>query len=232
MRKVLFVILAGSGLFATQAIAQDYGKVYIGLGVGKTTLKTNLDLGAPANLDFATKGQASTVHVLLGYTVNKNLSFEGGLTSTGNTKNNTSSGTSTLKTETDFRSIELVAKGTLPLGKFELFARGGAIFGDTSYEMIVEIPDPIQPAIRNANKIADNSQKTGLIVGAGAGYNFGRGAIRLQYDITKLDMKTSNIQPLFTSDDGVFTPPPGTPVSTNVDTKNPKRLMLTVSAYF
>ena len=73
MRKVLFVILAGSGLFATQAIAQDYGKVYIGLGVGKTTLKTNLDLGAPANLDFATKGQASTVHVLLGYTVNKNL---------------------------------------------------------------------------------------------------------------------------------------------------------------
>ena len=92
MRKILFVILAGSGLFATQAIAQDYGKVYIGLGVGKTTLKTNLDLGAPANLDFATKGQASTVHVLLGYTVNENLSFEGGLTSTGTTKNNTSSG--------------------------------------------------------------------------------------------------------------------------------------------
>ena len=229
MRKVLFVILAGSGLFATQAIAQDYGKVYIGLGVGKTTLKTNLDLGAPANLDFATKGQASTVHVLLGYTVNKNLSFEGGLTSTGNTKNNTSSGINTLKTETDFRSIELVAKGTLPLGKFELFARGGAIFGDTSYEMFVTLPDELDPNRLNTNKITQNSQKTGLIVGAGAGYNFGRGAIRLQYDITQLDMKASDTSPLFTSDGGVIE---NADVTTNVSTKNPKRLMLTVSAYF
>ena len=229
MRKILFVILAGSGLFATQAIAQDYGKVYIGLGVGKTTLKTNLDLGAPANLDFATKGQASTVHVLLGYTVNKNLSFEGGLTSTGNTKNNTSSGINTLKTETDFRSIELVAKGTLPLGKFELFARGGAIFGDTSYEMFVNLPDELDPTRVNTNKITQNSQKTGLIVGAGAGYNFGRGAIRLQYDITQLDMKASDISPLFTSDGGVIV---NADVTTDVSTKNPKRLMLTVSAYF
>ena len=229
MRKILFVILAGSGLFATQAIAQDYGKVYIGLGVGKTTLKTNLDLGAPANLDFATKGQASTVHVLLGYTVNKNLSFEGGLTSTGNTKNNTSSGINTLKTETDFRSIELVAKGTLPLGKFELFARGGAIFGDTSYEMFVTLPDELDPNRLNTNKITQNSQKTGLIVGAGAGYNFGRGAIRLQYDITQLDMKASDTSPLFTSNGGVIE---NADVTTNVSTKNPKRLMLTVSAYF
>ena len=229
MRKILFVILAGSGLFATQAIAQDYGKVYIGLGVGKTTLKTNLDLGAPANLDFATKGQASTVHVLLGYTVNENLSFEGGLTSTGTTKNNTSSEDATLNTETSFRSIELVAKGTLPLGKFELFARGGAIFGDTNYDMILILPDEIDPTIRNANKIAQNSQKTGIILGAGAGYNFGRGAIRLQYDITKLDMKASDTNILFTSDGGVFE---YEDVTTNVSTKNPKRLMLTVSAYF
>ena len=229
MRKILFVILAGSGLFATQAIAQDYGKVYIGLGVGKTTLKTNLDLGDPVNLDFATKGQASTVHVLLGYTVNKNLSFEGGLTSTGQTTNNTGSPGTTLKTETDFRSIELVAKGTLPLGKFELFARGGAIFGDTSYEMFLNLPDDQDPTQFSTNKITQNSQKAGLIVGAGAGYNFGRGAIRLQYDITQLDMKASNNEQLYTSDNGVFEE---ATVLTSVGTKNPKRLMLTVSGYF
>ena len=228
MRKIIFVILAGSGLFATQAIAQDYGKVYIGLGVGKTTLKTNLDI--PSLTSLNTKGQASTVNVFLGYTVNKNLSIEGGLTSTGNTTNSASAENGiALKTETDLRSIELVAKGTLPLGKFELFARGGAIFGDTSYEMTLDIPDPTDPAIRNANKITQNSQKLGLIVGAGAGYNFGRGAIRLQYDITQLDMKTTDSVPLFTSVDGVFTS--GTGEST-VSTKNPKRLMLTVSAYF
>lgn len=229
MRKILFVILAGSGLFATQAIAQDYGKVYIGLGVGKTTLKTNLEIGDPANVNLATKGQASTVNVFLGYTVNKNLSFEGGLTSTGQTTNNTESPDTTLKTETDFRSIELVAKGTLPLGKFELFARGGVIFGDTNYDMTLEIPDEFIPTIRNANKITQNSQKTGVILGAGAGYNFGRGAIRLQYDITQLDMKTSNNEQLYTSENGVFEE--GTAL-TNVGTKNPKRLMLTVSAYF
>jgi hypothetical protein len=229
MRKILFVILAGSGLFATQAIAQDYGKVYIGLGVGKTTLKTNLEIGDPANVNLATKGQASTVNVFLGYTVNKNLSFEGGLTSTGQTTNNTESPDTTLKTETDFRSIELVAKGTLPLGKFELFARGGVIFGDTNYDMTLEIPDEVIPSIRNANKITQNSQKTGVILGAGAGYNFGRGAIRLQYDITQLDMKTSNNEQLYTSENGVFEE--GTAL-TNVGTKNPKRLMLTVSAYF
>ena len=229
MRKILFVILAGSGLFATQAIAQDYGKVYIGLGVGKTTLKTNLDLGAPANLDFATKGQASTVHVLLGYSVNKNLSFEGGLTSTGNTTNNTSSGINTLKTETDFRSIELVAKGTLPLGKFELFARGGMIYGDTNYDMSLELPDVNNPAIRNANRLTENSQKAGLIVGAGAGYNFGRGAIRLQYDLTRLDMKASNPVELYSFDQNSFV---GATFDSTVATKNPKRLMLTVSGYF
>lgn len=229
MRKILFVILAGSGLFATQAIAQDYGKVYIGLGVGKTTLKTNLDIGDPANINLATKGQASTVNVFLGYTVNKNLSFEGGLTSTGQTTNNTESPETTLKTETDFRSIELVAKGTLPLGKFELFARGGVIFGDTNYDMTLEIPDEFIPTIRNANKITQNSQKTGVILGAGAGYNFGRGAIRLQYDITKLDMKTSNNEQLYTSENGVFEE---ATALTSVGTKNPKRLMLTVSGYF
>jgi hypothetical protein len=229
MRKILFVILAGSGLFATQAIAQDYGKVYIGLGVGKTTLKTNLGLGDPANINLATKGQASTVNVFLGYTVNKNLSFEGGLTSTGQTTNNTGSPGTTLKTETDFRSIELVAKGTLPLGKFELFARGGVIFGDTNYDMTLEIPDEFIPTIRNANTITQNSQKTGAILGAGAGYNFGRGAIRLQYDITQLDMKASNNEQLYTSDNGVFEE---ATVLTSVGTKNPKRLMLTVSGYF
>ena len=66
-------------------------------------------------------------------------------------------------------------------------------------------------------------------MGAGAGYNFGRGAIRLQYDITQLDMKASDTSPLFTSDGGVFE---NADVTTNVSTKNPKRLMLTVSAYF
>ena len=95
--------------------------------------------------------------------------------------------------------------------------------------MTLDIPDTTKPAIRNANKITQNSQKLGLIVGAGAGYNFGRGAIRLQYDITQLDMKTTDPVPLFTSVDGVFTSGTGESI---VSTKNPKRLMLTVSAYF
>ena len=229
MRKILFVILAGSGLFATQAIAQDYGKVYLGLGVGKTTLKTNLDL-APGFTNLTTVDEASTVNVFIGYSFNKNLSIEGGLTSTGQATSNTSSSDGIrLKTETDMRSIELVAKGTLPIGKFELFARGGMIYGDTNYDMTLELPDEMNPAIRNENRLTENSQKAGLIVGAGAGYNFGRAAIRLQYDLTRLDMKASNEVALYTSDQGQFVY--GTADST-VSTKNPKRLMLTVSGYF
>ena len=228
MRKILFVILAATGLLATQAIAQDHGKVYIGVGVGKTSLKTNLDITQLTNL--TTVDEASTVNVFIGYSFNKNLSIEGGLTSTGQATSNTSASNGIrLKTETDMRSIELVAKGTLPLGKFELFARGGVIYGDTNYDMTLDLPDPLIPATPNENRVTENSQKAGLIVGAGAGYNFGRGAIRLQYDLTRLDMKASNPVELYSFDQNSFV---GATFDSTVATKNPKRLMLTVSGYF
>ncbi len=229
MRNSLFVVLAIIGLFATQAMAQDYSNVYVGAGVGTTSLDTSVGISGGT---IAADGDASTVFGFVGYSFNPFISIEGGITSTGKADSNGSTESVDVKASNsvDMRAFEVVAKGTLPIGKFELFARGGVMYGDTDYDLNLNFKDTTPGTEFNSpNRVVASYQDTGFILGLGAGYNFGRGAIRLQYDYTTLELGGTDNYDIQTSD--------GTNFSTaslplTIKTDNPARLMLTVSGYF
>jgi len=227
--------MAATGLFAGNAIAQDaaYGNFYVGFGVGKTNLKTSVTFDGTGVDAFKFDDDASSVSGILGYTFNPYLSVEGAFAFTGRAKaSETKSGgvnSITMDNESDMRSLEVVAKGTLPLGKFELFARGGVVFADVDSEIKINAYNGT--AMTNVpSKITASYQDGGFLLGAGAGYNFGRGQIRLQYDYYGTEVKGTNDQNLtLPNDDNTFTKLTG-PVT--IETKDTSRLMLSFTGYF
>jgi len=273
MRKIVAVAFAAGALFAGQAMAQEYGKTYIGLGVGTTELKTNINLagGGGGGRDY--KGDAATYSGILGYAFNEYISLEGVFTITGkasdegwapcseynvdadfgyqycdlgsplNPQDPVIPGEAGIQGSTDMRSFELAAKGTLPFGKFELFGRAGWGFGDFGYDYRLYVPDTQytgEPCIGGVgdpngcagrdnitgNRIVTSFQDSGLVLGLGIGWNFGRGAIRLQYDYIGIETNDTT-EFLITGTDG------GSPSTDSYDltfkTDNPNRLMLSFS---
>jgi len=259
MRNIVTAAVAASALFATQAMAQDYGNVYIGLGFGTTELDTTI--GEQGESGASLKESTESYTGFIGYTFNEYISVEGAVTITGKTGasqwdncrdvldepddcgvnniNPPATEVSGISGDTDMRAFELAAKGTLPLGKFELFGRAGWAFGDFDYDYRVYSPDAQYEGSGvddvntvNTTRLVESTQDNGLLVGVGVGWNFGRGAIRLQYDYMGIEasetteiainQSDANAQPEFTQEDTDIT----------FKTDKPTRLMLSFSGRF
>jgi hypothetical protein len=234
MRNRLLVVLAATGLFATQAMAQEYGKIYIGVGLAKIDLDTEVKIvgsGQTASYDDYAAGATA----YLGYSLNDFISIEGGITYAGavdGTETFPSSAgspdTLTVKGSTDFRALEVVVKGTIPVGKFDLFGRGGLVRGDTSYDLNF-LATETATGISSPSKLVAAYDDTGLLLGLGVGYRIGPATIRLQYDYMGLDITGA--------DRAIITVPSGgnfvqTSTSIGITTEDPSRWLLSVSGNF
>jgi|GEM_PF-2343400 len=234
MRNRLLVVLAATGLFATQAVAQEYSNFYIGVGISQVDMETDVSIGPGQSTSYSDWAPGATG--FFGYTFDKFLSIEAGMTSTGRSKgsgsfaaNPLNPNTVKINGETDFSAFELVLKGTIPIWKFELFGRAGFVAGDTDNELYIISRDDAT-GVTTPSKLTSSYQDTGMVLGIGAGYNFGRGAIRLQYDYMGIEMQGTENSALTVLDPGpTFTQ---SVERFSIATDNPSRLMLSVSGYF
>jgi len=264
MRKIVTLAFAASSLFAAQAMAQqEYGKTYIGLGVGSIKLDTTYS-GSYNGDDFSYQinDDAAAYSGFIGYNFNQYIAIEGMVTISGNAsgsqwdpcddynvsfpdnnclfEDDVNPGESGVTGETDMRSFELVAKGTLPLGNFELFGRAGWVFGDVDHDFRQYIPDAQftgEGCISDCdgvdtttnNRIKMSFQDNGVALGVGGGWNIGRGSIRLQYDYLGFEPKGTNTTLLTGSDGGIFET---REEEVSFKTDNPGRWLLSFSGKF
>jgi len=267
MRKIVTAAVAASALFATQAMAQDYGNIYIGLGFGTTELDTTISIPGSGNPSANLKGDTETYSGILGYAFNEFISIEGVITVTGKAgasqwaacrdtfqdpddcgsqidpdANPPATGINGIEGSTDMRAFELAAKGTLPLGNFELYGRAGWIFGDFNYDYRFYNPDAAYGDLdgddevittTNVTRIVNSNQDNGLLVGIGLGWNIGRGAIRLQYDYMGIEASETSNYIINGSDTSSGTPIfSQTPTDVTIKTDKPSRLMLAFTGRF
>ncbi len=236
MRKPLLVALAATTLLTSQAMAQDYGKTYVGIGLVGVELKTDASTTNTTGVSYKDTAPGGTV--ILGYDFTQNFALEGAITSTSRVRGTDTvaiidpSGTinpaaTTLNGDTDMRAVELVGKGTVPLGSFELYARGGLVWGDVDYDLNFTTVNGVGRSI--PTKVTSSIQDTGIILGVGVGYRIGRAAIRLQYDYMGLDMNESVPVNFQVPDGQNFVQ---VPINVGLQTKDQQRYMLSISANF
>jgi hypothetical protein len=167
----LGVVAALTGLPALAKEPGWYAGGGVGVGNGQVKDGTINEFNASAGISPAwnakdTMGGAA-FKVFVGYSINQYLGFEGGYFDLGHrgwsTLDTTTGGTLKAKSETIGLNFDVV--GSLPLGNWRLFARGGGYYGRSrlTFSSADGAPVPANPA----------DEKTfNWKVGAGVGYEF------------------------------------------------------------
>lgn len=155
------------------AHAEDVG-FYVGGNVGNASMAVNSnyfddDIG-DINLDSSTsswKGYAGIQFLPF-------LSLEGGYTRFGDISDTTPEVRARLKADT----LALFARGVLPVGPLQLFAKGGYHFYDA---------DIAVRRFRDDDGLSEGDSGRELAFGAGAGFELGAFTLRAEYEIFLVD---------------------------------------------
>jgi len=194
-KLIAFLGIAASGNVA----AQDSG-FYIGGGVVASEFESKAyDIQLPSIPPqvipgTVTKDESEGFKILAGYRMNRNFAIEADYTSSGKFKERDEA--NQLTTEVEVTSVNLALVGLIPLadGRFDLFGRIGASFGDLSLKIVEDNPSPTVPV---AGPSAPDGSQTDLLWGVGGQFNLGsrnQTSIRLEYtgveysDVERLNM--------------------------------------------
>jgi opacity protein-like surface antigen len=175
---------------APSALAEKLGWFAGGsAGFGKGDVKdgTVSAFAAAAGISPASTtvdGTAFAFKVFVGYSMSQYLGFEGGIFSLGSrgwkTIDATTGGALSAETETVGANLDVV--GSLPLGNWRLFARGGGYYGNSKLSFESEAGAPIPATEPGKNRF-------NWKVGAGVGYEFASNvAFRAEWERYRVDV--------------------------------------------
>jgi OmpA-OmpF porin, OOP family len=130
-------IALGALALSPLAAADDSG-VYIGAGIGNVDMPDNVQLGVPdvPLMGGKTNDNVFRAGVDIGYRFNRNIAIELGYVDLGDLKADVAdvSGGSDANARVKFSAdgISLALVGTFPIGKWEPYAKAGALFSSTT----------------------------------------------------------------------------------------------------
>lgn len=156
------------------ALAKDSGwYAGGGLGFGNGVVKdsTMNDFATSVGINPAANGKDNTspaFKIFVGYSINQYLGFEGGYFDLGHRGWSTLDAAtgSTLNGKTDTIGVNFDVVGSLPLGNWRLFARGGGYYGRSKLSFSSNDGAPVPSTSPLEEK------KFSWKVGAGVGYEF------------------------------------------------------------
>jgi hypothetical protein len=168
------LLSAVAALAAPPALAKDTGwYAGGGLGLGRGVVKDGTINGFAASAGInPAANMKDTTHsafkIFVGYSINQYLGFEGGYFDLGHRGWSTLDANSgaTLKAKSDTIGLNFDVIGSLPLGNWRLFARGGGYYGRSKLTFSSEDGAPLPPATQY------KEEKFNWKVGAGVGYEF------------------------------------------------------------
>jgi OOP family OmpA-OmpF porin len=177
-------------LTALPALAKDTGwYAGGGIGMGRGAVKDGVINEFAASVGISPAANAKdTTHsafkIFVGYSINQYLGFEGGYFDLGNRGWSTLDANTggTLKAKTGTIGVNFDVIGSLPLGNWRLFARGGGYYGRSNLTFSSDDGAPV-PAERFQEKTFNWK------VGAGVAYEFGSNVgFRAEWEHYRVDV--------------------------------------------
>jgi opacity protein-like surface antigen len=172
--------LALSACVASPALAKESG-FYLGAAVGQSTYDIGVDqiYTFPIPTGTNTEESDTSYSLATGYRFNRYLGVDLSLNDFGNY---TESGTGFTSVSPSIggyedsqlgtRGVALAVVGTLPLGKFELYGKLGAIYAETETSIRIAPTFGTWP-VGTTGLGSISSKSTQVLYGVGAGYEFG-----------------------------------------------------------
>lgn len=133
----VFLLSVTAALIAPPVLAKDsgwYAGGGVGMGRGSVKDSTINGFATSAGINPSANSKDTThaaFKIFVGYSINQYLGFEGGYFDLGHRGWSTLDATTggTLKAKTDTIGVNFDVIGSLPLGNWRLFARGGGYYG-------------------------------------------------------------------------------------------------------
>jgi opacity protein-like surface antigen len=185
------MLSVAAALTAAPALAKDIGwYAGGGIGYGRGTVQDSTinDFAASVGINPAANAKDimhTAFKVFVGYSMNQYLGFEGGYFDLGSRGWSTLDANTggTLAADSKTIGINLDVVGSLPLGNWRLFARGGGYYGRSKLTFSSDSGAPI-PATSPLEEKTFNWK-----VGAGVGYEFASNvAFRAEWERYRVDV--------------------------------------------
>ena len=164
-------------MLATATPVMAKNGIYLGAGVGRTTLEID-DLDVDLS-SFDYKADSTTTKIIAGYRFMGFVAVEGSYIDFGSLSDSADVDGETVRIETDLTGFDLCAMGMLPIGFADVFVKGGFV----SWEADIEA------AFDEITEL-DVENGTDLVYGVGAQVRFSGFAVRAEleyFDISDAD---------------------------------------------
>lgn len=183
MKATVTLLLVCTAMTAAPVIAQDaesqdadYRSAYLGLGITKSRIATQIRSGISAN-ELELSDRPTGIVGYGGYRFSPYIALEAGISLSGTAKEDWSNANGTVASETDIRMISFTGLFFWPIStRFEIFGKIGGALTDTS--VTTSFDDGSNSA---RNRLSD--QEVGFLVGGGFGLPFGNFAVRFDVDL-------------------------------------------------